>query len=248
MAAIAPGRDSELLRYLAVRGLRPGDRLPAIRELAEELGVSAGKLREQLEVARVLGLVEVRPKTGIRAANYAFFASAWFSLRHALALDSAFFEQFEALRTHVEAAFFHEAAELLLPEDHRHLQHLVQRAWTLLQGDPIQIPHAEHREFHLTIFGRLDNTFVRGILEAYWEAYDTVGLSLYADYGFLHEVWTYHEQMVERIVAGDLDSAYRVMKEHIGLVQYRPGLARRPGGLADDAPTSAPKTRRGVVR
>ena len=57
---------SEFLRYLVENGAEAGGRLPPIPTLAQELGISSGKLREQLEVARELGFVEVRPKTGIR--------------------------------------------------------------------------------------------------------------------------------------------------------------------------------------
>jgi DNA-binding FadR family transcriptional regulator len=44
--------DSDFLRYLVEEDLRPGDRLPPLSELSQEIGISTGKLREQLEVAR----------------------------------------------------------------------------------------------------------------------------------------------------------------------------------------------------
>jgi DNA-binding FadR family transcriptional regulator len=229
MAVNLTSRDSELLAYLGERKFEPGERLPAIPSLALELGLSTGKLREQLEVARMLGLVDVRPKLGIRAAAYSFSPAVWLSLRHGLALDTGCFEHFEVLRNHLEAAFFHEAVELLRAEDIEHMQALVASAWRRLRGEPIQIPHAEHREFHLTTYSRLDNPFVRGLLEAYWEAYETVGLSVYADYRFLHDVWTYHERMAREMQAGNVDAAHALLVEHTGLVQMRPRLAREPG-------------------
>jgi DNA-binding FadR family transcriptional regulator len=59
---------SDLLNYIAESDLQVGDRLPTISELQDEnhLGISTSKVREQLEVARALGLVEVRSKTGTR--------------------------------------------------------------------------------------------------------------------------------------------------------------------------------------
>jgi DNA-binding FadR family transcriptional regulator len=150
----------------------------------------------------------------------------WASLRIALALDPGQFDHFESLRHCVEGAFFLEAARLLQPEDKARLQELIRRAWQLLQGEPIQIPHAEHRELHLTVFSRLKNPFVRGILEAYWDAYETVGLNLYADYRFLNEVWTYHERMVNLILSGDFDAAHTTLVKHNALLLKRPKLAR----------------------
>jgi hypothetical protein len=58
-----PDSLSEFLRYLAQHGDTNGQQLPALNDLSRELGVSIASLREQLEVARALGLVEVRPRT-----------------------------------------------------------------------------------------------------------------------------------------------------------------------------------------
>ena len=57
--------DSTFLRYLVDSQVAPGERLPTLNQIGQELGVSVGKLREQLEIARGLGLVSVRPRVGI---------------------------------------------------------------------------------------------------------------------------------------------------------------------------------------
>lgn len=220
------GLSSELLRYLAEHAGEPDDHTPAIHELARLLAISPGKLREQLEVARVLGLVDVRPKTGIRRRAYSFGSSLRTSVRYALALDQAYFEQIGELRNHLEVAYWHQAVRLLEPEDKRHLQALIDSAWHKLRGQPVQIPHAEHRELHLGIYARLRNEFVRGILEAYWDAYEAVGLNVYADYAYLQKVWGYHERMVKAIVEGSPDVGYQVLIEHAGLLLDRPELGR----------------------
>lgn len=213
--------NSDLLEYLAQRGCKQGERLPAIPDLATELGISTGKLREQLEVARTMGLVEVRPKTGMRTQGYHFGPALQANLMFALALDAELFEPYGVLRNHVEASFWHEAVAALKPEDIERLQELVGRAWQKLRGRPVQIPHDEHRELHLTIFSRLDNPFVYGLLEAYWAAYEAVGLDLYTDYSYLEQVWNYHERMVEAIVAGDAGAGYRALVEHTELIHDR---------------------------
>jgi DNA-binding FadR family transcriptional regulator len=203
--------------------------LPPLEELSAELKISIGKLREQLEVARALGLVEVRPRTGIRLSEYGFLPAVRFSLLYALAGDPAQFEAFGALRHHVEASFWREAVALLTPQDHADLRELVRCAWAKLNGQPIQIPHAEHRDLHLIIFRRLNNPFVKGLLEAYWEAYEAVGLSLYSDYEYLREVWTYHEAIVDAIVAGEVDKGHALLVKHTSLLRYRDNRAAEAG-------------------
>ena len=56
---------SEFVRYLAQHEEANGEQLPPLSGLSRELGVSIASLREQLEVARALGLVEVKPRYGI---------------------------------------------------------------------------------------------------------------------------------------------------------------------------------------
>ncbi|PIV26855.1 MAG: hypothetical protein COS37_04280, partial [Anaerolineae bacterium CG03_land_8_20_14_0_80_58_20] len=187
---------SEFLQYLASHE-QAEQSLPALTALSQELGVSVASLREQLEVARALGLVEVRPRTGIRRQPYSFSPAVRQSLQYALALDKNNFIAFADLRRHVETAYWHEAVQVLTPEDHNALKVLVARAWEKLRGAPIEIPHLEHRELHLTIYHRLNNPFVSGLLQAYWDAYETVGLNVFTDYHYLTEVWTYHQKMVD---------------------------------------------------
>jgi DNA-binding FadR family transcriptional regulator len=225
--------ESDFLRYIAARDFQPGDRLPSLEDISAELKISIGKLREQLEVARSLGLVDVRPRAGIKLEAYSFLPAVRFSLLYALAAEPQSFAAFGALRTHLEAGFWHEAVALLTPADHAHLQELVRRAWAKLDGQPIQIPHAEHRDLHLTIFSRLANPFVKGLLEAYWEAYEAVGLSVYSDYHYLREVWTHHDGIVQALIAGKVDEGYRLLVEHTSLLRYRespqtPAAAREP--------------------
>jgi DNA-binding FadR family transcriptional regulator len=226
--------QSELLDYLVELGCEPDQRVPPISDLALELGISTSKLREQLEVARTLGLVEVRPKTGIRTRGYSFLPGLKASLDFALALDPVYyFEAFGLLRNHIEVSFWDEAVQALRPEDKRRLEELLHRAWDQLRGDPVQIPHAEHRQLHLTIYSRLENPFVQGILESYWDAYERVGLNVYTDYSYLEKVWNYHQEMVEAILEGDYDAGHRALIEHIGILQDRPEMDRFHPGSRD---------------
>lgn len=74
---------SEFMRYLASHPEAEGN-LPSLSELSRELGISVAGLREQLEVARALGLVEVRPRTGTRRLDYSFAPAVKQSLMYAL--------------------------------------------------------------------------------------------------------------------------------------------------------------------
>jgi DNA-binding FadR family transcriptional regulator len=218
------GNNSEFMRYLAAHP-EAENGLPPLTELSNELGISVATLREQLEVARALGLVDVRPRIGIRRLAYSFLPTVRHSLGYAMNLDSANFLAFSDLRRHLEAAYWHEAVAQLAPEDLAILQDLLQRAENKLNGTPIQIPHEEHKKLHLTIFRHIDNLYVSGILEAYWEAYEAIGLNVYNDINYLKEVWQYHRQMVEAIVNKKFDEGHKALVKHTDLIYH---LYQRP--------------------
>lgn len=212
---------SEFLRYLAAHQ-QDETGLPALADLSRQLGISVASLREQLEVARALGFVEVRPRTGIRRLPYSFLPSVRQSLGYAMSLDEKNFEAFADLRKNVEAVYWHEAVQQLTDEDCSYLQTLMERAWNKLNGAAIQIPHDEHKQLHLTIYKRLNNPFVSGILEAYWEAYEAIGLNVFTDYQYLQEVWRYHQVMVDSVCARDYEAGYRALLDHTDLLYHRP--------------------------
>lgn len=213
---------SEFLRYLASHP-EADDKLPSLSDLSRELNISLASLREQLEVARALGFVEVRQKTGTRRLTYAFTPAVRQSLGYALALNDEHFRKFADLRNHLEAAYWDEAARLLTEADKAELNGIIARAWEKIRGTPVQVPHEEHRKLHLTIFSRLDNPFVTGVLEAYWEAYEAVGLNVFAGgYEYLQDVWKYHQKMVESICNGKFEVGYEALVRHTDLLYHRP--------------------------
>jgi len=208
---------SEFLKYLAAHP-EAENNLPPLAELSRELGVGVAALREQLEVARALGLVEVKPRTGMRRKPYSFAPAVMQSLDYAIALNKDHFVAFADLRQHIEIAYWREAVRSLTTEDHNTLQKLVAHAWDKLRGNPPEIPHPEHRELHLTIYQRLNNPFVTGILQSYWDAYETVGVNFFTDYNYLTEVWTYHQKMVDAICANDVEGGFKALSEHTDLI------------------------------
>ena len=217
---------SEFLHYLASHQEAEGG-LPALTELSRELGISVATLREQLEVARALGLVEVKPRTGIRRRPYTFASTIRQSLGYALMLEGNHYQKFSELRNHIEAAYWDEAVRKLTKEDKKELRSLIARAQEKLLGSLVQVPHEEHRALHLLIYSRLNNPFVTGILEAYWDAYESVGLNLYAgSINYLHKVWDYHSKMVESICNGDYSAGREALIAHVELLSQRPSAPK----------------------
>lgn len=209
---------SEFFTYLLQYSETEHEKFPALKELSLELGLSTSKLREQVSVAKALGLVDVRPRLGIRPLPYSFTPAVDASLCYAIQQDAAYFEDFVDLRRYLEYAYFPRAVDLLQESDHQELRRLVLSAWEKLRGSPVRIPHEEHRQLHLTIYNRLHNVFVTGLLEAYWDAYEAVGLNVYADLDYLEQVWTYHDQLAEAAIIKDKSRGLVILREHFDLL------------------------------
>ncbi|OQX63188.1 MAG: hypothetical protein B5M51_05330 [Anaerolinea sp. 4484_236] len=213
-------KSSDFLKYLieTSSGEEASERIPPLAQLSGELGVSVSRLREQLAVAKAFGLVDVRSRVGIRRLEYSFAPAVQYSLLYAIKRKHKYFEDFLNLRCHVENAYFAQAVASLTPADHQELHKLVEDAWAKLEGRPIRIPYEEHRKLHLAIYRRLENVFVTGILEAYWDAYESVGLNVFADYEYLQKGWDYHQRLVEAISQGDTEQGLRLLREHFDLL------------------------------
>lgn len=196
-------------------------KLPPMNELADKLGFSRGKLREELIAAQAYGIVEMRPGDGTYVLSFDFYTAVRTLVLYGLALDKGNFDRFYQLRVELENAFWERAARSLQREDIDELERILERAERKLKGSPVEIPYREHREFHLRIFDRLDNDFVKGLLRAYWDAYEAVGLHRYFDLRYYEAMWASHRAIVEAIAAGQYEQGKQVLSQHFTLLQDR---------------------------
>lgn len=200
-------------------------KLPPMDELAQAMGVSRGKLREELVAAQAYGIVEMRPGDGTYILPFSFYSPAQTLVLYAIERNRKYFDQFYRMRVELETAFWERAVSSLAQEDKEKLLRIIERAERKLKGTPVEIPHSEHRDFHVIIFSKLENEFVQGILMAYWDAYEAVGLHRYFDLSYYETMWASHRAMAEAIIAGNYDEGKRILVEHSTMLQDR-----LPGG------------------
>ena len=216
--------DSDFLKYLIDNHVEPGDRVPTLSEISTELGISVGKLREQMEVARALGFVSVRTRKGIQREPFDFKPAILISLLFSLGTRETQFNQFSELRQAVEKSMWYEAVTHLTLREKQELHEIVNQAWQKLRSRPVHVPNGEHRQFHLKIFNHLENPFVQGLLEAYWDAYEASELTRFVDYQYWIDVWTYHERIVDALERNDFDEGLTLLIEHFCLLPTVPIL------------------------
>ena len=210
-----------LLEYLIEKAKNPHSEIPSIQKISSDLGISTACLREQMELAKNIGIIKAQPRRGIEILPYQFKPAVEKSLYYAVSLDQKYFHQFSEMRNHLEQAYFIESARSLDQNSINELKMYVNQAQAKLEGFPVQIPHQEHRKYHLSIFKPTNNVFLIGFLESYWDMYEQAGLDLYNNLEYLIIVWDYHERIIEEIESGDFESASKLLTAHMELIDKR---------------------------
>jgi DNA-binding FadR family transcriptional regulator len=218
---ILSNKQSAFIEYLLSFAQEDKNNIPPIKRIGQELGLSTPCVREQMELARNLGLIKVQPRKGISILPYDFSPAVVKSLYYAIKSNIDYFHQYSILRNQLEKSFFIESAKMLDYSDIYAIQSIVQRAINKLKGNQIQIPNQEHRCFHLKIYCKLKNVFVKGLLKSYWDMYELVGLDNFTDLSYLEKVWDYHGRIIMMISNGEYKKAYELLAEHINLIYQR---------------------------
>ncbi|MEO1704697.1 MAG: FadR/GntR family transcriptional regulator, partial [Pseudomonadota bacterium] len=146
------------IELLILRGiLRPGERLPAERELAERLGVSRPSLREALAELQEEGLIETRAKAGVFVADVLGSAFSPALMRLFARHDEAVFD-YLAFRRDLEGLAAARAARLASDTDLAVIETIMDKmvaAHGKRSGDE---EAALDAEFHLAIIEASHNT------------------------------------------------------------------------------------------
>ena len=145
-------------------GLRAGDRLPAERDLAQQLGVSRPSLREALIALEIDGTVEIRMGSGIyvQAARDAGKGTG----RTAPAGDSP--EEVMQARAALEGAIAALAAALITPEALRSLRQTLDRMGADIAEN--RAPLDSDRLFHLTLAEATGNSVLARLVAGLFDA------------------------------------------------------------------------------
>jgi GntR family transcriptional repressor for pyruvate dehydrogenase complex len=196
--------------------LRPGERLPAERELARMLGVSRVPIRESMRTLAAQGLIEIRRGQGMFVvardveATIDQLASALLKQRNA-------FEELFAVRRLLEPAAARWAALRRDEDDVARLERLMGDMEAAGSLDPPDFETLGERDtqLHVQVAAAADNRVLVRIMQAIQDLHrDQLETSQrYA--GRLSQTLKDHRRIVAAIVARDPDLAHEAMSEHL---------------------------------
>jgi len=198
---------------IGTKRLKPGDRLPAERELAHLLHVSRPSVREAFKSLQAQGVVDIRHGQGVFVAE----PQAAVSLRAALIRREIGVEELFAMREVLELPAVEWAAQRRDPDGLEE----VRRAFTALDDyshvDEIDFEHLRTLDtgFHLSIVSAAGNRFLQQTTIVLHEILAAGMATTLRAPGRVEKSRVDHRRIYRAIIAGDADAARRAAQAHI---------------------------------
>jgi len=197
--------------------LRPGDKLPAERVLAEQLQVSRSSLREALRVLQFMGILDIRPGEGLFLESNSNMLSDHFLVSHLIKQFSAI-EIYEA-RKFIEVDIVELAAKRILQEEEELLEDAYRRLVEAKNDETLFLD--ANLKFHETIASISKNDVLTEIISAIWKLTFETNLmeNLFETNDIAQRSNEGHKKIMEAIIARDSDRAKKEIVEHLDVVE-----------------------------
>lgn len=205
--------------YILTHGLAAGDPLPSEAQIAQELGVARGSVREAVKSLQSLGVIEVRLGYGLFVSPYNFEPLVE-TVRYGMRFDATTLLELAQVRSFLEYAAIEQAVGRIGAQDIERLEGLMQ---TWRQKSAAHEADAEiDEEFHRVLYGSLNNQTLLKFLEVFWIAFDSLG-----DDPYIHgpkppdEDYLEHRAILDAVKAGDRHMAQQLLMKHFVHLQER---------------------------
>lgn len=196
--------------------LRPGERLPAERDLSEMLGVSRVPIREAMRTLAAQGLIEIRRGQGTFVTDRAVDATIDHFATVLLQQRTAFRELF-AVRRLLEPAAAEWAATGAQPDDLANLERIVDDLVAAVRSDPVDFDAiGEHdAQLHIQIATVSGNRVLLRIMQAIQDLHRHQLETSLRYNGRLDATIKDHRRILEALVNRDPVEARAAMLDHL---------------------------------
>ena len=229
--ALADEIVNEILSMIQSGDLKPGEKLPAERELAEGMQVSRTSLREALRALSVMNIIDIRQGQGtfvtaLQPDSLVEHLEFVFSLE-----DSTFFQLFEARRA-VEVACAEFAAMKIQDTDIPVLKAISDQSQRYVDTRGTEFREADI-ELHTKIVeiaqNPILNRFMKSINRLSMASRDRTAKLI----GVRQQTVIDHTAIIDAIINRDPDAAGKAMRKHIQYLEKR--YKEELVGLKEDA-------------
>jgi DNA-binding FadR family transcriptional regulator len=160
--------------YITANHLAPGDPLPPEMQLAADLGISRGSVREAIKALESLGIIEVRHGTGVFVRGFNF-DSMLDLLTFGLSFDPTKISEILQIRKWLETAAIGDVCERITAADiHTIEQVLAQWDQRIAADEPTA---DEDRAFHRSLYQVIGNESLIALIDIFWVVYHSVNVT-----------------------------------------------------------------------
>ena len=210
------------LEKLILHGvLRAGEKLPAERDLAAEMGVSRPVLRDALTALQDKDLIEIRKGAGVFVADFlgAAFAPAMIDL---FTSHEEAHADFLAFRREIEGIAAERAARFGLEGEHAHIQVIYEDMKAAHDAGDRAREIALDVDFHMSVMEASQNVFMlhmfRSMIEMLRRGVFFNRSEMFNDSTTASELMAQHERIVTAILKRDGQSARSEMEAHLDYI------------------------------
>lgn len=209
--------------------LRPGDKLPGERELAERLGVSRAVIREAIRVLSVRGLVRVKPGCGTYVCELSHKdAAASIELFLKLRQNPRFWQDIYEVRRMIEVEAAGLAAERATDDDLAAMEEAL-GGMEANKDDPEQYTRHDIA-FHMALAAATHNELLGVLLRPLSDLLAEVVLITYRAPRAVEEGLAHHHNILSRVKERDVVGARQAMQKHLCHAQASVEAARQQDG------------------
>ncbi|HEX9115340.1 MAG TPA: FadR/GntR family transcriptional regulator [Anaerolineae bacterium] len=197
--------------YINANRLRPGDPLPPEGQLAADLGISRGSVREAIKALESLGIVQVRHGSGVFVRGFNL-DSILTLFSYGMAFDPDTIPEILQIRVWLETAPVDEVLARL-DDGLLHRLEALMAAW----GAKVEQGEAtgdEDREFHRLLYSALGNQSFTSLLEVLWVAYHATGIVQATGKADQARTYAEHQAILAAVAAKDAGLVRARIIEH----------------------------------
>ncbi len=168
---------SEIVRdyvrqYILDNKLSAGDPLPSESQIAEELGVGRGSVREAVKALQSLGVVEVRHGDGLYVRAFSFDPIVE-TVKYGMRFDADSLSELAQIRFLLESAAIETTVARISDKDIQRLDQLMDVWKERLETGQNHLDL--DAQFHRILYASLNNKMFLQLFELFWLAFETLG-------------------------------------------------------------------------
>lgn len=207
---------NQIKRLIDEGKLKPGDRLPAERELIKQLGVSRPSLREALRSLVSMGFLEVRQakRTFVKSVTSKFIEDP---LSLLIKADTHKIFDLIEVRKAIETWAAYHAAQVATKEDIKELEKIFEEMQSAFEEG--RSWEKQDADFHLAISQATHNTIQAHIMSAIYDLLRQSTTRIFIDRKKVKRLLHQHHQILNAIKSGASEKAREKTLEHLNYVE-----------------------------